>query len=129
MPTPRQPLGPDKWLKIILYGVLPVLFIPCLFVPPTLDFLRYLFIILSVICLSVIWYRQAFTSGVRTAISVVYLALSIIVIAMLISGNRDVTTNSNGMLANGVNQATPEPTASVEAAPLAAQETPARKRI
>ena len=28
MPTPKPPFDADKWLKILLYGVLPVLFIP-----------------------------------------------------------------------------------------------------
>jgi len=125
MPTPRPPVDVDKWLKIILYGILPVLFIPCIFVSHTFDFLRYLFIIATVISLSVVWYRQSFTSGMRTGISVVYLALSIIVIAMLIGNNKDTQQNNNAFNANGVGQVTPEPTASVEAAPLAAQVSPA----
>lgn len=124
-PTPRPPFDVDKWLKIILYGILPVLFIPCIFVSHTFDFLRYLFIIATVISLSVIWYRQAFTSGMRTGISVVYLALSIIVIAMLIGNNKDTQQTNNLFNANAAGQVTAEPTTSVEAAPLAAQETPA----
>ena len=123
-PTPKPPLDIDKWLKIILYGVLPVLFIPCLFVTHTFDFIRYLFIITTVISLSVLWYRQSFSSGLRTTLSVVYLTLSIVVIAMLISGNKDVQQNAN-LGANAAGQVTTEPTSTLEAAPLAAADTPA----
>ncbi|NLI22733.1 MAG: hypothetical protein GX418_14455 [Clostridiales bacterium] len=124
MPTPRQPFDMDRFLKILLYGVLPVLFIPCIFVSPTFDFLRYLFIILSVVTLSVLWYRQSFSSGLRTAVSVAYLALCIIVIALLISGNKDVTQSGSALSRNAAGQASAEPSVSPEAAPLAAQETP-----
>ena len=125
MPTPRPPFDADKLLKILLYGVLPVLFIPCIFVSHTFDFLRYFFIIASVITLSIIWYRQSFSSTVRTTLSIGYLVMCIITIAMLISGNKDVTQTAGALNANGAAQVTAEPTASVEAAPLAAQETPA----
>lgn len=112
MPTPRPPFDMDHLMKILLYGVLPALFIPCAFVSHIYDFIRYLFIILSVISLSIICYRQSFTSGVRTVISILYLALSIIVIALLISGNKDVT--QNGALGNNLAaaQVTAEPTVS-----------------
>ena len=125
MPTPKPPFDLDRWLKVLLYGILPVLFVPCLFDTHSLDAIRYLFIILSVVSLSVIWYRQSFTSTIRTALSVVYLALSIIVIAMLVSGNnKDLTQTSGSLSARNGAQQTAEPTASVEAAPLVAQETP-----
>ena len=125
-PTPKQPFDMDKLLKLMLYGVLPVLFIPCMFVGHSMDFLRYLFIIASVLCLSVLWYRQSFPSGLRTTVSVVYLVLCIVVIAtMLIGSNRDVTNAGGNLSANAGGQTTPEPSASVEAMPLAAQETPA----
>ena len=124
MPTPKPPIDVDQWLKVILYGVLPVLFIPCLFVTHTFDFLRYLFIILAVVTLSVVWYRQSFTQGLRTAFSVAYLALCVIVIATLVGNNRDVTQTANTLNSRNAAQATAEPTASVEAAPLNAEATP-----
>ena len=115
-PTPRQPFDMDHLMKILLYGVLPALFIPCAFVSHIYDFIRYLFIVLSVISLSIIWYRQSFTSGIRTVISILFLALSIIVIALLISGNQDVT--QNGVLGSNLAaaQVTAEPTVSPESA-------------
>ncbi len=126
MPTPKPPMDPEQWLKVILYGILPVLFIPCVFVTHTFDFLRYLFIIMAVITLSIVWYRQSFTSGVRTTVSIAYLALSIITIAMLVNGNgnRDLTQTA-GSLNNAAAQITLEPSASPQMAPAGAEETPA----
>jgi hypothetical protein len=117
MPTPRQPFDLDKWLRIILYLVLPLLFVSSLFAA----YLRYPFIIATVIALSIIWYRQSFTPALRTAITVGYLVLTIITIAMLISPNRD-TTQTGGLIPN--TQASAEPIVSPEAAPLSVQTTP-----
>ena len=122
-PTPRPPLDVDRWLKIILFGILPLLFIPCIFVASAFNFLRYLFIILAVTGLSVIWYRQSFTSAMRMTLTIGYLVMSIIVIAMLISGNRDVTRTA-GVLANdSAVQSSVEPSATPDTALLAAQVT------
>lgn len=123
MPTPRPPFDVDKWFKVILFLVLPLLFIPCVFVTHAFDFLRYLFIIASVVSLSVLWYRQSFTPAMRTAVTVGYLVLCIIVIAMLISNNRDATQANNLAGRNNV-QTSAEPTASPEAMAPAAQPTP-----
>lgn len=122
-PTPRPPVDIERWLKVMLFGALPVLFLPCLFVAHSLDFLRYLFIIATVVTLSIVWYRQSFTSAMRTTLSVVYLALSIIVIAMLVNSGRDVQRTAP-LSALTANQQTAEPAASVEASPLTPQETP-----
>ena len=124
-PTPLPPIDVDKWLKIILFGLMPLLFIPCLLDTRALDFMRYLFIALSVIGLSVIWYRQAFTPAMRTTLTIAYLVMSIIVIAMLISGDRDVTQQNSALAARNAAQASAEPSVSPEAAPVSAQETPA----
>ncbi len=122
-PTPKPPFDIDKWLKILLYGVLPVLFIPCVFVTHTFDFLRYAFIILAVVTLSLLWYRQSFSSGLRTTLSVGYLALSVIVIALLVGGVKDVT-NPGGRAVNPASQASAAPETTVTAAPQDVQETP-----
>ncbi|MEA4998338.1 MAG: hypothetical protein VB087_03020 [Candidatus Limiplasma sp.] len=124
-PTPRPPIDLDKWLKIFLFGILPFIFIPCLFVASAFDFLRYAFIALAVVGLSVVWYRQSFTSAMRMTVTIGYLIMSIVVIAMLINGNRDVTRQSNNLNA-GINaQSSEAPTATPEAAPLAAMDTAA----
>ena len=123
-PTPRPPFDLDTLLKILMYGVLPVLFIPCVFVTHTFDFLRYLFIILSVVTLSVVWYRQSFSSGVRTTLSVAYLALCIIVIAFLVGGTKaDLTQPATDQGSQAAVQASSEPNDSVTPEPEA-QETP-----
>ncbi|MCE5344182.1 MAG: hypothetical protein LLF96_11455 [Eubacteriales bacterium] len=124
-PTPKPPLDMDKVLKLLLYGILPVLFVPCVFVTHTFDFLRYLFIILTVITLSVLWYRQSFSSALRTTLSVVYLALSIIVIALLVGAGRDTTKTSGSLNAAAGIQATEQVQATTEVTPPEAQETPA----
>jgi hypothetical protein len=106
MPTPKPPFDMDKWLKILLYGVLPALFIPCVFVTHSYDFLRYTFIILAVVTLSVLWYRQSFSSGLRTTLSVLYLALCIVTIAFLVGSNNDVTQTSSTQGSGGSAQVT-----------------------
>jgi hypothetical protein len=124
-PTPKPPFDLDKWLKIILYGVLPVLFIPCVFVTHTFDFLRYAFIVLAVIALSVLWYRQSFSSALRTTLSAGYLALSVIVIALLVGGVKDVTTTYSGTAVNAASEVTAAGQATVTVSQPEAQETPA----
>ncbi len=125
-PRRKPPLDPDRLLKILLYAALPALFIPCVFVTHTFDFLRYLFIILSVVSLSVLWYRQSFSSGIRTTVSVVYLALCIVVIAFLVGGTNDITqTSSNRQNAKAAAQnSTDALSPSVTPTELTAQETP-----
>ncbi len=82
-----------------LFGFLPLLFIPCLFVGQALDFLRYSFIALCVLGLGAMWYRQMFTSSTRTTISIIYAALCVVTISLLLNGSGTArqasTTNSN----------------------------------
>ena len=118
-PTPRMPFDLDKWIKLFLFLILPLLFISAIFA----SYLRYPFIIASIIALSVVWYRQSFTSATRTAITVGYLLLTIVIIAMLIGPGSDSTQTGNLDSRNAA-QASAEPTVSPEAEPLAAQETP-----
>ena len=89
-PKKRESMDANKLWTVFLFGVLPLLFIPCLFVPSSLDFIRYLFLALSVCGLGGMWYRQMFTSSTRLVVSVVYVALCIVTIAMMMQGGRDV---------------------------------------
>ena len=93
-PKPKQPFDAEKFIKIYLFVFLPLLFIPCLFVPHSMDFLRYAFIVLTVLGLGVMWYRQSFGSNLRTIISIVGVAMCIVSIGFLLGGNRDVTRTS-----------------------------------
>lgn len=102
-PTPRYsqqrahtPLDVDKLWSIFLFGVLPLLFIPCIFVPQSLNFIRYLFLVLSVCGMGGMWYRQMFGSTTRLIISIVYVALCIVTVSMLMQGGRDIQQTSAG---------------------------------
>ena len=46
---------------MFLFGLLPLVFIPCLFVPSSLDVIRYEFLGLCVLGLGGMWYRQMFS--------------------------------------------------------------------
>lgn len=89
-PRQRAAMDADKLWALFLFGLLPLLFIPCLFVPSTLDALRYAFIGLCVVGLGGMWYRQMFTSVTRLIVSIAYVALCIVAIAMMMQGGNDV---------------------------------------
>lgn len=75
---------------MFLFGLLPLVFIPCLFVPSSLDVIRYAFLGLCVLGLGGMWYRQMFSSVTRLIVSMVYVALCIVTVAMMMQGGRDV---------------------------------------
>ena len=84
--VPHQPADPDALWKLFLFVLLPVLFIPCLFIPSNLNVLRYLFIALCVAGIGVIWYRKMFKDNVRIAVTLGYVAACIALIIMLFMG-------------------------------------------
>jgi len=90
----------DKLWSIFLFGLLPLLFIPCLFVPSTWDVLRFLFIGTSVIGLGAMWYRQMYNPATRLIVSIVYVALCIATIAMLMQGANDAKQTAANMAQN-----------------------------
>ena len=105
----------DKLWGIIIFILLPLLFIPCLFVPATLDVLRYIFIGFTVIGLGGMWYRQLYTPTSRLVVSMVYVALCITTIAMIMQGG-----NNTRQTAGNVNQLPSQHTAQI-----ASENTPA----
>lgn len=120
----RTPVNADMLWSLFLFGLLPLLFIPCLFVPRTLDFLRYAFLSLTVVGLGGMWYRQMYGSSTRLIVSMVYVALCVATIAMLVQGGNDARQVS----ANVSPAATPAQTEapdSLAAVDLLAQPTPA----
>lgn len=123
-PAPKAPRGPmdlNKGLMYFLFGALPLLFIPCLFVPSAWDFLRYAFLILCVIGIGMMWYRQLFTPNARVTVTILYAALCIVAISMMLSGNRDVrSTGANA--ASPTQQTESQPTPDPMAAGLSSQE-------
>lgn len=84
----------DKLWGIILFVLLPLLFIPCLFVSGAWDALRYAFIAAAVIGMGGMWYRQLYTPTSRLVVSIVYVALCITTIAMLMQGASDTRQTS-----------------------------------
>lgn len=125
---PRAPMEADKLWTIFLFGLLPLLLIPCLFVPRTLDFLRYAFLGLTVVGLGGMWYRQMYGSSTRLIVSMVYVAVCIGILAMLMQGGRDARQVSANLPAQNESvQQTPEPDGQPAAEPedLLATATPA----
>lgn len=126
--APRVPsMDADKLWSIFLFGLLPILFIPCLFVSNAWDTLRYLFMGASVVGLGAMWYRQMYNPASRLITSIVYVALCIGTIAMLMQGASDAK-QASAVLGNPPQpqvQQTPEPAANVNAAvPGTAAPTP-----
>lgn len=90
----RSPFHADRLWSVFLFGLLPLVFIPCLFVPSSLDVIRYVFLGLCVLGLGGMWYRQMFSSVTRLIVSMVYVALCIVTVAMMMQGGRDVLRTS-----------------------------------
>ncbi len=126
--TPRSAsLDADKLWSIFLFGIIPLLFIPCLFVSSAWDALRYVFLGAAVVGLGAMWYRQQYTPTSRFMISLVYVALAIATIAMLMQGVNDAK-QASANVAQGHQQtaATPSPSPDSSAmAALMATPTPA----
>lgn len=107
--APRQPMSTDKLLSVFLFGLLPLLFIPCIFVPSSLDFIRYAFLGLCVAGLGAMWYRQMYSSVARLIVSMVYVALCIVCIAMMMQGSADTRRlNAPAEPASAVTSPAPE---------------------
>ncbi len=83
---PRQPMDPDSMWKIYLFALLPALFIPCLFVPESMNVLRYLFIALCVAGIGILWFRKMFSDNGRLMLTILYSAACIALLSMLFMG-------------------------------------------
>lgn len=99
--NPASSMNPNMLWMVFLFGLLPLLFIPCLFVSQGLNILRYLFLVLCLTGLGVMWYRQLLSPVVRIVVSAVYVGMCIFTISTLMKGNSDV------QLAPPVTQGTP----------------------
>lgn len=110
-PRTHAPLDADKLWTAFLFGLLPLLFIPCLFLSPAWDALRYVFIALTVLGLGGMWYRQMYASSTRLIVSMVYVALCIVTIVMTMQGGRDarLAGAQNGGQPPAAVQTTPPP--------------------
>ena len=120
-PKQRKPLDFNLLFGIFLLGLLPLLFVPCIFVSSSLNILRYLFIGLSVAGLGVVWYRQMYSSTIRVVLSVVFVALSIIALSLSMQGGRDLRQTAAGSAVPASAQSTLAP--DENAVPAAAEMT------
>lgn len=125
--SPRVPsLDADRLYSIFLFGVLPLLFIPCLFVSSAWDALRYVFLGSAVAGLGIMWFRQMYSSAVRMIVSIIYVTLCIGIIAMLMQGAHDTRqAAANLAVSQPQVQATQTPAPDAAAAVIAATPSPA----
>ncbi len=127
-PKERTPLNADKLWAGFLFGFLPIAFIACLFVPQSLFFLRYIFLGLCVVGLGGMWYRQMYGSTTRLIVSMAYVALCIVLLAMTMQGGRDARQQASPVSAGSTVQETLLPDDSLGEAnpqqPLEAEPTP-----
>ncbi len=110
-PAPKQPVNIDNWLKMLLYIILPLIFVLCIALPGEFDIIRYLFMIASASSVGIMWYRQTFGSSMRTGISIGYGLMCIIVVVMMASGNSDLVNTGANITAQPTPVITDEPSA------------------
>ncbi|MBE5801373.1 MAG: hypothetical protein E7319_03705 [Clostridiales bacterium] len=94
---------------MFLFVVLPALFAACLFVPASLNVLRYVFIGLCVAGVGLLWYRQLLSSTPRIALTAGYVIACVIVLGLVMQGGtRDLqqpgTEVMSGSLQGNVEQ-------------------------
>ena len=115
----QPPIDADKLWAVFLFGFLPLLFIPCLFVTGTLGVLRYVFLGLVVVGLGAMWYRQMFTPTTRLIVSMLYVALCVGAIVMQLQGANDVQYTANMQSAAVPHQQQQQPNSDPMAQPAA----------
>ena len=82
------------WM-LFLFGLIPLLFIPCLFVSQTMNVLRYIFLAVCLIGLGAMWYRQMMTPAARIIVSVIYVGMCIFTLSMAMEGKNEVQLAPN----------------------------------
>ena len=111
----RQPLDIESVLKMLLYIILPVAFVLCIALPGEFDILRYLFMTACAASVGILWYRQSFTSQLRTGITIGYGLMCVIVVVMLLSGsNSDIIQGSPNITPQQTPVITEEPEAAAQ---------------
>lgn len=121
----RKPMDANRLWSVFLFGLLPLLFIPCIFVPASLNLIRYIFLALTVCGLGGMWYRQMYTSTTRFVVSVIYVALCVVAIAMSSQGLRDAQRTGGSSITPQSAQVSLPPDDSGSLGAAAPTETPA----
>ena len=111
-PKPKTPINIDNWLKMLLYIILPVAFVLCIAMPREFDILRYLFMTTCAASVGMLWFRQSFSSSVRTGITIGYGMMCIVIAVIMLSGsNSDITQGAGNITAQPTPTVTEEPSA------------------
>ena len=108
----RPPMNMDNWLKMLLYIILPLVFVMCIALRDVgFDILRYLFLTASAASIGMLWYRQAFTSSLRTGVTIGYGLMCLVVVVMMLTGsNSDVVSSGANITPQPTPTITQEPT-------------------
>ncbi len=116
-------LNVDTLWKLFLFLLLPALFIASLFVPSSMNLLRYVFLALCAAGLGVIWHRQMFSKPTRTLVSGGYAVACIaVILVMLLGGSQD--TRQPGAYTSNNQQMAQQPQQQVPPAAVTAELTP-----
>jgi len=108
----RPPINIENWLKMLLYIILPVAFVLCIALPSEFDILRYLFLTACAASVGMLWYRQSFSSSLRTGVTIGYGMMCIVIIVIMLSGsNSDIVQNGANITAAPTPVITDEPSA------------------
>ena len=100
-PRGAASMNPNMLWMVFLFGLIPLLFIPCLFVSQGLNILRYVFLVVCITGLGIMWYRQMLGPVARIIVSAVYAGMCIYIVSTLMQPVKDV------QLAPTVSQNTP----------------------
>ena len=97
-PPPAPPkYSPNKFTKvifiIILLILLPAFFTYCLFIDSYLNFLRYIFLSLSILAIGSFWGKPGFSISTKLTATVVYIALCTVSVVLAVNG--DIVINKN----------------------------------
>lgn len=95
----KKPFDVNIIFKIVLYGVLPVLFALAMFF--AVPALKWVFVGLAAVMLLVMWVKPVVTPTMRLTLSAVYAAMAVVALVGVLTGAApDNTTNTNN--SNGV---------------------------
>ncbi|MBN1777338.1 MAG: hypothetical protein JW811_04370 [Clostridiales bacterium] len=110
----KPPVNIDNWLKMLLYIILPLVFVLCIALRDQgFNILRYLFLTACAASVGMLWYRQAFTSSLRTGVTIGYGLMCMVVIVMMLTGSNSDTTRTGANI-------TPQPTPTITEEPSGA---------
>ena len=88
----KKPFDVNLIFKILLYGVLPVLFALAMFF--TMPVLKWVFVGLAAVMLLVMWVRPVVTPTMRLTLSAVYAAMAVVALVSALTGNAPADTAS-----------------------------------